>query len=108
MHRAPGAVVLTIIPDGSSTNGPTSHKAMTLLLRPIVFAAAIWGEEWEEKSILCRCDNEAVVHIINTGTSRDPVAMGLMRCLFFISAKYAVCCPHSGHCQWAGRCIIPK
>ena len=57
-------------------------------LLPIVFAAAIWGEEWEEKSILCRCDNEAVVHIVNTGTSRDPVAMGLMRCLFFISAKY--------------------
>ena len=52
-------------------------------LLPIVFAAAIWGEEWEEKSILCRCDNVAVVHIVNTGTSRDPVAMGLMRCLFF-------------------------
>ena len=54
-------------------------------LLPIVFAAAIWGKEWEEKPILCRCDNEAVV---NTGTSRNPVAMGLMCCLFFISAKY--------------------
>ena len=57
-------------------------------LLSIVFAAAIWGREWENKSILCRCDNEAVVHIINTGTSRDPIAMGLMRCLSFISAKF--------------------
>ena len=44
-------------------------------LLPIVFGAAMWGKDWENKSILCRCDNEAVVHIVNTGTSRDPVAM---------------------------------
>ena len=43
------------------------------------------GEGWGKKSILFRCDNEAVVYIINTGTSRDPC---LMCCLSFISAKY--------------------
>ena len=48
----------------------------------------MWGEEWEGKSILCSCDNEAVVDIINTGTSKDPTAMGLMRCLYFITAKF--------------------
>ena len=57
-------------------------------LLPIVLAAAVWGKYWENKAILCRCDNEAVVHIVNTGTSRDPVAMGLMRCLYFIAAKF--------------------
>ena len=57
-------------------------------LLPIVFGAAIWGRDWKDKSVLCRCDNEAVVHIINTGTSRDPIAMGLMHCLFFITAKF--------------------
>ena len=57
-------------------------------LLPIVLAAAVWGKKWENKSLLCRCDNEAVVHIINTGTSRDPIAMGLMRCLYFIAAKF--------------------
>ena len=57
-------------------------------LLPIVFGAAMWGKDWENKSILCRCDNEAVVHIINTGTSRDPVAMSLMHCLYFISARF--------------------
>ena len=57
-------------------------------LLPIVLAAAVWGRDWEHRSVLCRCDNEAVVHIINTGTSKDPIAMGLMRCLYFIAAKF--------------------
>ena len=57
-------------------------------LLPIVVAAAIWGHHWEGKSICCQCDNEAVVHIINTGTSRDPVVMSLMRCLHFIAARF--------------------
>ena len=59
-------------------------------LLPTVLAAAVWGTEWEYKSVLCRCDNEAIVNIINTGTSRDPIAMGLMRCLCFIAAKFKV------------------
>ena len=41
-------------------------------LLPIVIAIAILGAEWANKSILCHCDNEAVVHIINSGTSKDP------------------------------------
>ena len=57
-------------------------------LLPIVMAAAIWGPHWANKSVLCRCDNEAVVCILNTGTSRDPTVMGLMRCLHFIAAKF--------------------
>ena len=57
-------------------------------LIPIVLAAAIWGYEWENKAIQCRCDNGAVVSIINSGTSKDPRVMGLMRCLHFISAKF--------------------
>ena len=75
-------------------------------LLPIVFAAAIWGREWENKSILCRCDNEAVVHIINTGTSRDPIAMGMIRCLSFISASSLL--PISQALLMVGRCIIQK
>ena len=57
-------------------------------LLPIVIAIAIWGTEYVNRSILCRCDNEAVVHIINSGTSKDPLVMGLMRCLHFITAKF--------------------
>ena len=51
------------------------------------FAAAIWGHAWRGKLILCHCDNEAVVTIINSGTSKEPEAMALLRCLFFIAAR---------------------
>ena len=57
-------------------------------LLPIVIAVAIWGVNWANKSILCRCDNEAVVYIINSGTSRDPKVMALIRCLHFIIARH--------------------
>ena len=55
---------------------------------PIVIAAAIWGEAWVNKTVLFRCDNQAVVHIINSGTCKDHNAMGLMRCLHFIAAHF--------------------
>ena len=64
------------------------YHITTKELLSIVLTAAVWGKHWENKSILCRCNNEAVVHIINTGTSKDPTAMGLMRCLYFIAAKF--------------------
>ena len=56
-------------------------------LMPVVIAAAIWGPQWSGKSVQCRCDNEAVVSILNSGTSKDPTVMGLMRCLHFFAAK---------------------
>ena len=55
---------------------------------PIVFAAAVWGHQLQNKSILCRCDNEAAVHIFNSGTSKAPEASALLRCLHFIAARY--------------------
>ena len=55
---------------------------------PIVLAAAIWGDTWVNKTVLFRCDNEAVVHIINSGTSKDHNVRGLMRCLHFIAAHF--------------------
>ena len=65
------------------------HQHITIKeLLPIVIAIAIWGAAWANKSVLCRCDNEAVIHIINSGTSKDPSVMALMRCLHFIAAKF--------------------
>ena len=71
--------------------------AKELLL--IVFAVAVWGAQWQGKSMLCRCDNEAVVAIINTGTSKDCEAMPLMRCLFFITAN----APYSHSFPWLNQ-----
>ena len=59
-------------------------------LIPIVIATAVWGGEWQGKTVRVLCDNEAVVNIINSGSSKCPEAMHLMRCLAFISARFQV------------------
>ena len=50
-------------------------------LLPIVVASAIWGKEWTGKQVLFRCDNAAVVAIINSGQSKHPLAMHYTRLL---------------------------
>ena len=40
-------------------------------LIPIVIAAALWGKMWSGQVVCSRCDNEAVVAVINRCTSRD-------------------------------------
>ena len=55
-------------------------------LLPIVVACAVWGKEWNGMTIKIKCDNAAVVAIINSGRSKEHRAMHLMRCLFFFLA----------------------
>lgn len=57
-------------------------------LLPIVLAAAVWGYQWKGLTVNARCDNAAVVAIVNRGTSHEPEAMHLLRCLSFLSAKF--------------------
>ena len=40
-------------------------------LIPIVLAMAIWGHQWSGKTVHARCDNAAVVEIVNSGSSKD-------------------------------------
>ena len=57
-------------------------------LLPIVVACAVWGRQWRGKAVRCRCDNAAVVAIMKSGTSKHPLAMHLVRCLFFFTAGH--------------------
>ena len=54
---------------------------------PIVIASVMWGKEWKGEAVLARCDNAAVVGIVNSGTSRNPQAMHLRRCLAFLAVR---------------------
>ena len=57
-------------------------------LDPIVITGAIWGKNWYGRTVQARCDNAAVVAILNWGSSQDPKVMHLMRCLAFIQARF--------------------
>lgn len=58
----------------------------------IIIATATWGHELICKRVLYHCDNLAVVHILQKGTSTDGKIMCLVRTLFFLCAKYNIEC----------------
>lgn len=58
-------------------------------LFPVVFAARVWGAQWPLQHVLFRSDSEAVVHILNTRTSKVPALMHLLRDLFMSAARFS-------------------
>ena len=59
-------------------------------LLPIVLGVAVWGSRWQGLRVSCRCDNAAVVAIVNSGRSKVERAMHMMRCLSFFLARWSV------------------
>ena len=57
-------------------------------LVPVVIAAALWGHQWSRRGVCFRSDNMAVVDLLKTRTSRDPLLMHMLRCLAFYAAYY--------------------
>ena len=51
-------------------------------------AATVWGSVWHDQKILCHCNNQAVVAVLCSRTSKHPQIMHMLRCLFFIEASY--------------------
>ena len=65
-------------------------------LFPIVIAARVWGGQWRQRSVCFHCDNLAVVSILNSRTSKDPLIMHLLRNLLMSAAYFgfAFCAQH--------------
>ena len=61
-----------------------------LELFPLLVALTIWGEELRNKKICFRCDNEAVVQIVNTMTSKSVRVMVLLRAFTLLCLKLNV------------------
>lgn len=57
-------------------------------LFPIVVAAHVWGSSWFKQVVLFHCDNESVVFILNSRTSRAPDVMHLLRLLLMAAAHH--------------------
>ena len=54
----------------------------------VTVAAATFGHHWSAKRIMFHCDNQSIVDILCSGTSKSDLIMTLVRELFFIAAKY--------------------
>jgi len=59
-------------------------------LAPIVLSCAIWGPLLPRKILEFKCDNQGLVDAINKGSSKEPVVMHLLRCLWFFSAFFEI------------------
>ena len=59
-------------------------------LVPIILSCCVWGPYFARRSILCQCDNYSLVVAINKGSSKDPLVMHLLRCLWFFVAFYDI------------------
>ena len=57
---------------------------------PIIIACALWGPHWRQSSVLVHCDNEGAVAVVNSGYSKVEKIMHLLRCLFFIRARFGM------------------
>ena len=72
---------------------PSSWKKKGITLKeffPIVLAIKIWAEKLGNKCITFHSDNEAVVHIINAQTSKEPEIMGLVRELVVVVMRHNI------------------
>ena len=59
-------------------------------LLPIVLACAVWAEEFSGSWVIVHCDNIGAVELVNSGHSKVAQIMHLLRCLFFIRARFQV------------------
>ena len=71
-----------------TTQQSNGHKYRMAELFPIVVACAKLYPHFSVKRIQFRCDNEFVVAIINSGHSKAPRIMDLLRFLVLLSMKH--------------------
>ena len=57
-------------------------------LFPIYLACMVWGPLWANRRICFHCDNQAVVAILSSKSSRIPRVMNLIRLITFQTLKY--------------------
>ena len=104
----PGTVALTNLEVTSDTSGSlgfgtyfqgewfsgawaTCHFGQSIAYKelfPIVIAAHIWGPRWSRHHILLRSDNEAVIHILVSKTSKTAGLMFLLHNLLSVAARF--------------------
>ena len=74
--------------NGRWTTEQLQHSIQWKELYPIVLAVVTWGHRWSTLRISFRCDNQAVVQCLVSGTSHCPHLMSLLRNIFLTAAMY--------------------
>ena len=57
-------------------------------LLPVVVACVVWGAKWTHKWVLVKTDNQSVVDILKSRSSKNPMIMHMVRCIQFVLASF--------------------
>ena len=52
---------------------PTLFNIAHIEMWNVLVALRVWGPLWASKSVIIKCDNIAVVHVLNTGSTKDHI-----------------------------------
>ena len=89
--KAGGAVYMT---DWFYANWELDYPAVSELhiniqeLFSVLLAARRWSSAWQNKHLVVYTDSQCTMYMINKGSSKNIVAMGYLRELFWLSATY--------------------
>ena len=79
-------VMLTRAGEWLMLEWPHAWKSIHITVKellPIVMGVALWGKQWQGGSVVCCCDNAAVVAILKSGWCKDNLGVHLLQSLFF-------------------------
>ncbi|XP_077985143.1 uncharacterized protein LOC144439784 [Glandiceps talaboti] len=65
-----------------------NYHISCLEIMAVMVACKLWANKLSGHQILIQCDNEATVHVLNAGRTRDPVMLDCVREVWFVAAKY--------------------
>ena len=70
--------------------GYKGYQIVHLEMLNILVAMRVWAHIWHEKRVVIHCDNQAVVAVINSGKTRDPVLAAITRNIAMLTATHDI------------------
>ena len=57
-----------------------------MLMVNVLVAIQVWATQWQDSYVTIKCDNSAVVDVVNTGKTRDCVLAAIARNIWLVAA----------------------
>ena len=69
---------------------PQSFSIVHLEMWNVLVGIRLWAKQWSNRVIVIKCDNEAVVSVVNTGVTRDSALAAFVRNIWLVTASHNI------------------
>ena len=69
---------------------PCTFSIVHLEMWNVLIGIRIWAKQWANRAIVIKCDNEAVVGVVNNGVTRDSALAAMARNIWFVTASHNI------------------